>query len=100
MVAIMNVLYMFVGMIFFALFTAFQYERRGWLENLSETNLIIHGVIVAVMLFLSSFVPYYLRPLILICYLIGAIILAQYPTMRKVIPSKDTSSQSDEDKAK
>lgn len=101
MVLIMNVLYMFVGLIFFLLFTAFQYERRGWLENLSGLKLLApYSAIVTSMLFLSSYAPYYIRPLILIGYLIGAIFLAQYPAVRKVIPSKGTDSDSDEDKSK
>lgn len=82
-VAAMNFLYVLIGAIFFTLLIGLNYEHYGWLQNMNEFKMALWIISVLLSVWLTTFISYSIRPWLLLLYLIAALILVQYPLIRK-----------------
>jgi hypothetical protein len=82
-VTVLNFLYVTIGGIFFVLLIGLNYEQYGWLQNTSEIKLAIWIIAVLLLVYLSTFIDYAVRPWLLILYLAAALYLLRFPLLRR-----------------
>lgn len=81
--SMINFLFIVIGCVFYTLAIGLYYESLGWFQSMNEMKLAGWAMAVIAAMYISSFIWYDLRPVLLLFWLIASLVLVQYPLVRK-----------------